>query len=663
MPLQLRAFAPVSGWRPPALSALPTWRGAYRVSIDTETRDPQLLDLGPGFRRGAYVVGVSFAVQRTPDEDLERVPAYYLPIRHEGGGNMDRAAVLEWLATQAAGFAGDLVGAKMDYDLDGLASSGVTFGHARCRDVQVLEPLLDELQYSYSLQSIAERNGLQGKDEALLDQAARHFCGMEPRRGKKWNPKAHIWRLPSHHVGPYAEVDARRPLEILRGQERRIRATDSADERVQSGSAKSLWSLWELECELLPILVAMRRRGVRVDLPHLDVVEARCVREEHAATAAFSTAVARRLEPSDLNKEAIVGPLIESVVGRMGRTKTGKVELQNKKLKALNHPTVNLYLRARKFARLRTNNIAGIREAAIGDRVHCTFNQVKRTTEEGSDDEGTITGRLSVVDPPLQQQPVRDQDIGDLWRKAYLADEGAEWICCDYSAQEPRWLIHFAAESKLSGAAEMRETFRANPDTKLYEVLRDRIGWKGDEGKERAKTIYLGNAYGMGGAKAARGLGLPTKWIEMRNGRWLEVAGDEAQRILDDFFRGVPFIPELNEKAAAVARKKGFVRTVLGRRLHFPRRMDGGPGYDFLHKAVNKIVQGSSADQTKKAMVDAAKAGIPLQLQVHDELDLSGDRKTGKLLAEIMLAAVPCTVPHRVKPEAGPSWGELEVIE
>lgn len=659
--MQLRAFAPVSGWVAPSLDSLPQdWRG-MRVSLDTETRDPQLLDLGPGVRRDGYVVGISLAFQPIWG-DPERSRCVYLPIRHEGGGNLDQGRVLEYLRDRGAEFDGDLVGANLGYDLDYLAERGILFPRAKFRDVQVAEPLLDELQFSYSLAAIAERNGVVGKEETLLEQAARHFCGHLKRGSKKWSPKSHLWSLPAKHVGPYAEADALSPLVILASQERRLRATDAADPRVQAGRARSLWSLWEMESELLPILVDMRRRGVRVDLGHLDVVEASCVRETAAACSALSTAVGVRIEPSDVNKPAFMGPIIEKVVGALPRTARGQVELQKKKLQALHHPTVDLYLRARKFDKLRTSFVASVRAHAIGDRVHCTFNQLKRGDDGGGDDSvGTISGRLSSTDFNIQQMPIQDDLIGPLWRRLFLPDEGAEWACLDLSQQEARWLVHFAAESRCDGAEAARARLRADPETDFYELLRDQIGWTGDEGRQKAKTIYLGLAYGMQGRKLSRQLGVETKWIKTRAGRLVEVAGDAAQAVLDRFFSGAPFLRQLPERASSRAEESGFVRTVLGRVCRFPRRRDGGPGYDDLHKATNRIVQGSSADQTKMAMVLAAREGIKMQIQVHDELDLSvGSRNEAIRLAEIMLSAVPCTVPHLVRPEIGPSWGETE---
>ena len=623
--------------------------------MDIETRDPLLKKLGPGVRRGpavvgkeqgAYVVGVSFAF---PDGR-----SAYLPLRHEGGGNVDVQHALQYRKDQARDFRGELVGANIQYDCDFLAELGISFAPSFFRDVQVAEPLLDELQFSYSLQAIAERNGLEGKAEGLLEQAAKHF-GVDS--------KAELWRLPAHHVGPYAERDASLPLQILEAQERRIRATDAADARVQSGSAKSLWSLWDLESRLLPCLLAMRRRGVRVDLGHLDLVEARCTREEEDACQALSTAVAKKVTPGDLSKAKFVGPILEAATGRnLGRTPNGQIQLKAPLLRALHHPTVDLYLRARRFQKLRTTYVGQLRDHAIGDRVHTTFNQLKRESDDGSGDEqGAISGRLSAADPSLQNQPIRDDTIGPLWRRIYLADEGAEWASLDLSAQEPRWLVDFAAKAGCIGAAAVRDAYRANPAMDLYIVLRDMAGWEGDAGRQLSKTIYLGLAYNMGGAKLCRQIGKPTAWKEARNGRQIEIAGEEGQAILEGFHRGAPFIRELNERAERQARKSGFVRTVLGRVCRFPRMQNGAPGFDWTHKATNRIVQGSSADQTKAAMVIAHEEGIPLQLQVHDELDLSvGERAVAERLAEIMLTAVPCSVPHRVVPEFGRSWGELE---
>jgi DNA polymerase-1 len=164
----------------------------------------------------------------------------------------------------------------------------------------------------------------------------------------------------------------------------------------------------------------------------------------------------------------------------------------------------------------------------------------------------------------------------------------------------------------------------------------------------------------MGGGKLCKQLGLDTQWVE-RRGRKYEAAGEEGQRILDRFDEKAPFIRQLSWKAQDAARAKGYIKTVLGRRCHFEKKQDGSGDYDFIYKALNKLIQGSSADQMKKAMVDADAAGLRLQIQVHDELDLTTETpEEGEYLAEIMRNAVPCNVPHKIDVERGTNWGNIK---
>lgn len=658
--VQLPLFAPVSHWQPPKVSELPSWVGARRVAVDIETRDPELKKTGIGVRRNGYITGVSFAIQWGDETDkaLQQAPAYYLPVRHEGGDNLDPAHVWAYLRDQAAQFRGDIVGANLQYDLDYLAEMGVEFTPRFFRDVQLAEPLLDELRMSYSLDNIATYNSMEGKDQLHLEAAARMF---------KVDPKSGMWKLPARHVGPYAEVDARLPLRIINRQERRIAQEDDSD---QSGAR--LWDLYDLESRCLPVLLAMRRRGVRIDFDQLDQVESRARREEEDWLRELSRLTGHNVTVADINRPTVVGPAIESAVGKLPRTKTGKYELKSSTLKQFDHPAVNALLEAKKFNKVRMTFVESIRRHQVNGRVHCTFNQLRSTDDGSGDDKGTISGRLSSTDPNLQQQPARDPVIGPLWRAIYVPDDGGEWACIDFSQQEPRWLVHFAEVANCRGAHDAAERYRQDPKTDNHDMMTIMIhgqdAWDSWDSKTRkyhrgnAKTIYLGLCYSMGGGKLARSLGLETEWRETRSGRAYEAAGPEAQAILDDFDAKVPFIRELARRVERVAKERGYIRTVLGRRCHFPPAKDG-PGYDWTHKALNRLIQGSSADQTKKAMVEAHEAGIRLQLQVHDELDLTiWSREEAEHLSEIMRNAVPCNVPHRCDIEAGPNWGQIKEI-
>jgi DNA polymerase I-like protein with 3'-5' exonuclease and polymerase domains len=161
----------------------------------------------------------------------------------------------------------------------------------------------------------------------------------------------------------------------------------------------------------------------------------------------------------------------------------------------------------------------------------------------------------------------------------------------------------------------------------------------------------------MGGAKLCRKLGLPTKIVEGKGGRMLEVAGDEGQAILDKFNNEVPFVRATAWAAQEQAKKMGYIVTISGRRCRFPRDENGN--IDWAHKAFNRLIQGASADQTKTALVALEEAGYPLQLQVHDELDRSeavNDNENG--ITVIMETCLPMGVPSFVDLEVGPSWGE-----
>lgn len=647
--VQLPLHRPTTAWKAPALNTLPSWNLAKRVAVDIETHDPDLKKTGIGVRRNGRIVGVSFALEH---QDPSR-PAlsYYLPIAHEGGGNLPREAVLQYLREQARDFKGELVGANLPYDLDYLAEVGVVFNPSWYRDTLLAEPLLDPLQFTYSLNAVLERNGLGGKDEEHLRQAIQMF-GLGT---KDKDVKGNLWRLPAGHVGPYAEADASLPLKLLRVQEERIRQADRDDNR-----GAPLWGAWELESRLLPVLLKMRRRGVRIDNDQLDRVEAQTARIQADSLDELARLSGRRLATSDLNKSRLVATIIEEATGaKLPRTVTGLPSIKKDILKDIAHPVVEFFLKAKRYDKLRTTYIPQLREHQVRGRVHCTFNQARRDSDDGNDDSGTITYRLSAVDPSMQNQPIRDPEIGPAWRAAYIPDEDSQWACLDFSAQEPRWQLHFAEVTNCLGASKAADICRSDPAWDPHTTNRDLIGWTGKEGRDKAKTVGLGLAYGMGGAKLCKmHLKLPTKWITLASGRSLEVAGEEGQKILDQYNAGVPFVMDLMKRVSDVAKERGYIRTIVGHRIRFPKAEGGRPGYDWAHAAGNYLVQGSSAGQTKKAMVDADDAGIPIQLQVHDELNLSvSDPRTADHLAEIMIRAVPCNVPHVVKPTLAANWG------
>lgn len=671
--MELPAFTPRSDWTPPRLADLPSWGEAKRVAVDIETRDPQLKELGSGVRRDGYITGVSFAI--------EDGPCAYLPVRHEGGGNLDEAAVFRYLRDQAKAFKGDLVTANGQYDLDYLAERDVIYRGVRFhRDVQIAEPLLNELEFTYSLEAITARRGMPGKDESML-RAAASALGIDP--------KADMWRLHSKFVGAYAEQDARALLPLLRRQETQL-------------EKEKLWRVYDLECRLLPVLVKMRRRGVRIDFDQLDRIEAWSIREEEEALKELHRLTGIRLTREDTTKKAALLPVVQQIGVPIPETPTGQPSLTRAFLDGLHGPIGGLINRARKFNKLRGTFVEGRRRHAIGDRIHCTFNQLRSEKPGSEDDGGARYGRLSCSDPNLQQEPARDPEIGPEWRKVYVPDEGGQWACLDYSQQEPRWAVHFAEALKEPGAEEAGNRYREDPTTDNHDMMATIINpdWPSIEDpklkkqeRDAAKQIFLGLCYGKGPLKLAIDLGLPIKpapippWLEERrkiqNGRDLgniemwegpdgitywNVAGDEAQAVLDLFHKRCPWLKGTADRCQDYAAEHGYVRTILGRKCRFPKSTQPSRGrkgkYDWCHKAFNRAIQGSSGDQTKAAMVEADAAGIRLQLQVHDELDLTiWSPDEAHALAKIMREVVRCRVPHRIDVEVGPNWADIKKLE
>lgn len=675
--LQMSFFTPESSWRPTPVSALPSWAGAKRIALDCETRDTHLKDLGPGPRRGGYTTGWSFKI--------DGGPKHYLPMRHEGGDNLPEEEVLRYLRDNIRNFDGEIVGANLSYDIDYAATDGIVFHpDVLFRDIQIADPLIYELHLSYSLKNIGDRFGVHGKETTLLTEAARAY-GVDTGPG--------MWRLPARFVGAYAENDVEAPLLIYEKQREII-------------TKNNLWRIFDLESSVLPVLVKLRQRGVKIDFSKLEEIEHWSLREETEALRLVKAQTGVSIEVGSVWKPQVLVPALEAIGVRLQRTSSGAPQIDAELLDNLDHPVAKAIKHARKTNKMRTTFAASIRRYAVKDRIHCSFHQIVAQSEDGRDQKGVRYGRLSATDPNLQQQPSPDRDpvIAGEWRKIFIPEEGAIWGCNDYSQQEPRWTTHFAAKMDLPKAQEAAKRYRDDPTTDNHEMMTRLIhgdenvdNWKATDPKGKfkqyrgySKNIFLGLCYGEGGAKLCEDIGQPTRWAlqtgygtnretyhfqtrheawakraELGSGNIREVAGEEGQAIIDNFDREVPYVRAIARKASDRAESIGYVTTIMGRRLHFKQREDGS--FDWTHKALNRVIQGSSADQTKKALVDLDRAGYFITLQVHDEMDGSFASTTeakaaGQIMRDSILSECEPLVPFVVDTECGPSWGEIKSV-
>ena len=598
----------MSDWIPP--TSYPDLKGAPYIAFDCETKDPNLLEMGPGDRRkDGYVVGISIAV-----------PGFtgYYPIAHEGGGNLPRDTVIRWLKKQLSGNE-PKIGANIIYDLGWLDTLGIQVGGVK-HDVQIAEALIYELYPSYRLEAIGQRYFGEGKDEALMrEEAAKHGWDTEKK------VKQNLWRLHSKFVGPYGARDAELTMRIHEKQIPKIKELE-------------LEQVYSLECRLTDVLHKMRIRGMPISYEKAE----RAMKELTAKSKeALETVNAIAGRSVDIWSNQAIQGVCDERGWEYPRTEKGNPSFTSPWLATQNDPFYSNLLLARQLDRSATVFIEGkILKASVNGRIHPNFKQTRR------DDGGTKSGRMSSSNPNMQQVPARHPILAPMVRGIFIADEGSNFGVFDYSQQEPRVTVHYAYLRKYPGAEKAHAGYMENVRTDYHQLVADLMGSVSGRPWSRkvAKPINLGLAYGMGIYKLAQQLNVPL---------------DEAKKILAVYHQAVPFIRALGDEASRQARRRGYIRTIMGRRRHFP-------GGQFVHKALNSAIQGSSADMLKQALVDVDDAGYTIYNTVHDEIDLPveiGNMKQVKEIREIMLNAVELTVPLALDAEIGPSWGECELVE
>ena len=644
-------IVPQTEWLTP--TEFPDLRKYDEIAIDLETRDPDLKSKGSGAIIGnGEVVGIAVAV--------EGWKGYY-PIAHEAGPNMDRKKVLEWFKDICECPATKIFHNAM-YDVSWIRHLGIKI-NGLIIDTMIAASIIDENRFQYSLNSLSWVYLNQGKNEALLTKAAKE-------RGL--DPKADMWRLPSTEVGGYAEKDAELTLMLWQKFKKIIIEDD-------------LQNIFNLETDLFPCLVDMRFLGVRVDVQKAHTLKtALRIKEENLI---HQIKIETGIEVQLMAARSIA-PLFDKLNLPYERTeKTGEPSFTKNFLVNHNHPVVNMIAEARKINKVRTTFIDSIIKHEHKGRIHADINQIR------SDDGGTVTGRFRYSNPNLQQIPARDPETGPLIRSLFLPDEGCKWGTFDYSQQEPRLVTHYASRFGLSSVEPVASAYEQDPTTDFHKT----VAQLANIDRKEAKTINLGLFYGMGKAKLMNEL---------------SVTKEKADELFANYHNMVPFVKQLMNKLMNASQTKGQIKTLLGRRCRFPKyepilrgsdwgtfvhaedheRMeelkDMGPYLKdhednfitdedgnkrknywhgnptrraFTYKALNKLIQGSAADMTKKAMVDLYKEGHLAHIQIHDELDFSieSDSQADKI-KDIMEKAVKLKVPNKVDYESGPNWGEIK---
>lgn len=610
------------------------------IGFDTETHDPNLEKLGPGFPcNDGKLVGFSLAWR--VDKKTESL---YLPLFHEGGNNYhDPAQALCWLGDLVKRYRGTLLGANMLYDLGWTATHGIRLGAGVvARDVQWCAALLNENLTSYSLASLLKLHNLPPKDEILLEAAA---------KSRGLDPKKDLWRLPGDVVAPYADRDAASLLEIW-------------DEQKTMLAEQELEKPVKLEHDLLPVLLDMRFQGIRVDLEHAHNLKKVFREREEKIRLELKKLLGFEVEEWSANS---VARAFDQQGISYALTATGKPSFTADFLGGHHHPLAESVLKLRKITKATDtfveNMILGHARGARGDRIFSEFHPLR------GDAGGARTTRFSSSKPNLQQVPERDPELGPLIRSAFLANEGEEFGSADYSSQEPRLQVHYAILRKLTGWERLKQAYIDNPRTDFHGMVAE---WTGLD-RKIAKPFNLSLSYGGG---------LPTIKVQLARVFGREVGDEEARGYRTQYHERMPFIKELSDDLTRVVESRGYIKTLWGHRQRFPYWEPKNNKYGAqrapalpwaaacakwgesnikragLHKVLNKLIQPSAANQTKAAMIECHRRGFTPLIQVHDELCFSiGDRGAVPKIREIMENVVQLEVPSVVDFDLGPSWG------
>ena len=616
--IQKPIFSPQVEWLPP--TEFPDLSKYDEIAIDLETKDPELKTMGSGSVTGrGHIVGIAVAVHDW---------AGYYPIKHEGGGNMDHGMVTRWLQDVLKTPADKIFHNAM-YDVCFLRAERFEI-QGRIIDTMIAGSLVDENRFRYDLGSMGRDYVGRGKNEAVLAETA-----------KEWgiDAKSEMYKLPAMYVGAYAEADAQLTLDLWQEMKKEIINQDIED-------------IFKLETELFPCLVDMRFLGVRVDTEAAYELKQKLLAEEKECLHIVQKETG---VDTQIWAARSIAQVFEKLHLPFDRTeKTNSPSFTKNFLQNHPHPIVQKIARAREINKAHTTFIDTIIKHEHKGRIYAEINQLR------SDQGGTVTGRFSYANPNLQQIPARNKELGPMIRSLFIPEQDCKWGVFDYSQQEPRLVVHYAALQNMYAVGDVLDAYN-DGDADFHKIVAEMANIP----REQAKTINLGLFYGMGKNKLQAELG---------------VNKEKAQELFRQYHSRVPFVKQLMDSVMSRAQDRGRIRTLLGRLcrfhlwepnqfgIHKPLPHDAalaehGPGIRraYTYKALNRLIQGSAADMTKKAMIDLYKEGITPHIQVHDELDISVESKAhADKIKEIMEGAVALEVPNKVDYESGTNWGNIK---
>jgi len=637
------------------------------VAIDLETSDPNLKTKGLGaVRKDGFVTGIAIATKKQ---------TFYFPLAHAMTDNLPVKETWDYLNEKL--FKNKDIRKVFHnaiYDVCWIRASTGEMVQGELLDTMIAASVIDETRMKYSLDAISKIYLNETKYKYDLTDKVKAWS-----EGVIQDPMTNMEKLPYSLVKDYAEQDVNLTLKLWNIFDKKLDEVlytkTHADGRVEE---KTCRKIFELETKLFPCLVDMKFKGVKIDVEKARAFGKRLEKTKNSIINYIERRTGIKIEMWAAS--SIKALLDHENINDYEVTKAGLPQLPKDYLSSHKNKYLRLIAKARNFDKTQNTFIEGLLEFVHEGRIHADINQIR------SDQGGTVTGRFSMSNPNLQQIPSKGF-IGKKMRELFLPEDDCEWGSFDYSQQEPRIVVHYALALGMPGTDTLLEEFNKE-DADFHQIVADMA----QISRTMAKTINLGLFYGMGKIKLASELGLDRP---------------KANKLFADYHAKVPFVKQLSIDLINFAEENKLLYTLEDRFCRFNKwetrdrkwnnsinrydpvdildkevaqkyytddRLNKGyvadPTYEhftdfykpaFTYKALNRLIQGSAADMTKKAMVNLYEQGILPQIQIHDELCLSiKDEEQARIVKETMENAITLEVNNKVNYKHGKNWGSIK---
>ena len=642
--------------------------GIDTVAIDIETYDPNLKTKGLGaIRKDGFICGIAVATKN----DLA-----YFPLRHSDTDiAFDRINKI-WDILNERIFQNEKITKVFHnamYDVCWIRAVTGMMIKGRIVDTMIAASVIDENRFKYSLDALSKDYLNEEKYKYDLQQKTLEWSG-----GTVKDPMTNMHKLPASIVKEYAKQDVNLTYKLWKLFNKKI---DEVLYTKDDGEQKTCRQIFELETKLFLCLVDMKFKGVRIDVAKAILFGRHLKKRRDQIIKAIESITTIHV---DIWAAASIKKLLDHLCIKDYKVtpKSKMPQLPKDYLRKHNNKCLRMIAKAREYDKAVNTFIDGLLEYVHEGRIHADINQIR------SDTGGTVTGRFSMSNPNLQQIPAKGY-IGSKMRELFIPEDGCQWGSFDYSQQEPRIVVHYAIKLGLPGTENLQEEFDKD-DADFHQIVADMANIS----RKQAKTINLGLFYGMGKIKLQRELGLDQR---------------QAKELFNEYHGRVPFVRQLSQELIAFAKQNKLLFTLHDRFCRFDRwettnkewnpetnRFNEVPLYTkeqameafkaemldkykenkidanymdyferyytpaFTYKALNRLIQGSAADMTKKAMVDLHEKGIVPHIQIHDELCFSITDHEPKLIQSIMEKTIPLEVKNKVDFESGPNWGTIK---